>query len=87
MLVLARKHNESVAVGGNDLAEPLLVVTVLQIKSRTVLLGFEAKGDIPVHRWEVWKRIAADTPLQPRLRPDAAARAHGSSATTCAKTG
>jgi carbon storage regulator len=60
MLVLSRKSNESVVVGGPGPFEQLLKVTVLEIKNDRVRLGFEADAAIPVHRWEVWERIRAD---------------------------
>jgi carbon storage regulator len=59
MLVLTRRQQESVVVGGTNDIERLLKVTVLAIKGGTVKLGFEARSDIPVHRWEVWERIYA----------------------------
>ena len=59
MLVLSRKNQESVVVGGIDEVVPLLKITVLEIKGGKVRLGFEADGEIPVHRWEVWERIRA----------------------------
>ena len=57
MLVLSRKSRESVVVGAPDGLEPLIKVTVLEIKTDRVRLGFEADAAIPVHRWEVWERI------------------------------
>ena len=57
MLVLSRKSQESVVVGGSGGLELLLKVTVLEIKNDRVRLGFEADAAIPVHRWEVWERI------------------------------
>lgn len=60
MLVLLRKYNESVIVGGSESSEPMLKVTVLEISRRNVKLGFEAGKDLPVHRWEVWERIRAN---------------------------
>ena len=59
MLVLSRKCNESVVVGGNDRCERMLKVTVLEIEGSRVRLGFEADSDVPVHRFEVWERIHA----------------------------
>jgi carbon storage regulator len=59
MLVLSRKIQESVMVGGAGGLEPVLKVTVLEIKGGKVRLGFEAGADVPVHRWEVWERIRA----------------------------
>jgi carbon storage regulator len=59
MLVLSRKPQESVVVGGADRFERLLKVTVLEIKGGSVRLGFEADADVPVHRSEVWERIVS----------------------------
>jgi carbon storage regulator len=63
MLVLSRKTQESVVVGGSDRFERMLKVTVLEIKGGKVRLGFEADGDVPVHRSEVWERIQSGVPL------------------------
>lgn len=57
MLVLTRKIEESVAVGGCDGSERTLKVTVLDIRGGKVKLGFEGAAGVPVHRWEVWQRI------------------------------
>ncbi len=57
MLVLSRKNQESVVVGGADGLHRLLKVKVLEIKSGRVRLGFEVDSGIPVHRLEVWERI------------------------------
>jgi carbon storage regulator len=57
MLVLTRKNQESVVVGGAGGFESLLVVTVLEIGNGKVRLGFEVDKSIPVHRREVWERI------------------------------
>lgn len=59
MLVLSRKSQECVVVGGSADSEPLLKVTVLEIRGGSVQLGFEADATVPVHRWEVWERIRA----------------------------
>lgn len=59
MLVLSRKSQESVVVGGADRFERLLKVTVLEITGGRVRLGFEVDAEIPVYRWEVWERICA----------------------------
>ncbi len=59
MLVLSRKHKESVMVGGSDGFERLLKVTVLEIRGGIVKLGFEVDAGVPVHRLEVWERIRA----------------------------
>jgi carbon storage regulator CsrA len=59
MLVLSRKSQEAVVVGGGEGFERMLKVTVLEIKGRCVRLGFEVDAAVPVHRWEVWQRIRA----------------------------
>jgi carbon storage regulator CsrA len=59
MLVLTRKSQESVIVGGSGSGEPLLKVTVLDIGNGKVRLGFEGDADVLVHRLEVWERIRA----------------------------
>jgi len=66
MLVLSRKSQESVAVGGSVGFERLLKVTVLEITGGQVRLGFEVDRGVPVHRWEVWERIQAGvSPVNP----------------------
>ena len=59
MLVLSRKNQESVVVGGADGFQSLVKVTVQAMTGGNVKLGFEAAADIPVHRLEVWERIRA----------------------------
>ena len=61
MLVLSRKSQESVVVGGADGFPSLLKVTVLGIHGTNVKLGFEVDPDVPVHRSEVWERICAES--------------------------
>jgi carbon storage regulator len=59
MLVLSRKSDESVIVGGPGPFGQVLKVTVLEIKGDRVRLGFDADATIPIHRSEVWERIFA----------------------------
>ena len=59
MLVLSRKCQEAIIVGGSAGFEHMLTVTVLEIKNGRVRLGFETQRDVPVNRWEVWERIRA----------------------------
>jgi len=59
MLVLSRKVEEAVVVGGTEGFERMLKVTVLRIKGTMVSLGFEVHAQVPVHRFEVWQRIHA----------------------------
>ena len=65
MLVLSRRNREAVVVGGPNSVERMLKVTVLEITSGKVTLGFEVNKDVPVHRWEVWERIRASA--QPEM--------------------
>lgn len=60
MLVLSRKNREAIVIGGSGGLARLLKVTVVEISGGKVKLGFEADGDIPIHRFEVWQRICAE---------------------------
>ena len=60
MLVLSRKNDQSVVIGGSEHFAHMLKVTVLEIGHGRVRLGFEANKDVPVHRAEVWERIRAN---------------------------
>ena len=60
MLVLSRKTQESVVVGGAGSFDRMLKVKVLGIRGDKVQLGFEVDPEIPVHRFEVWERICAE---------------------------
>lgn len=51
MLVLARKLHEKVAVGDD------CIITVVELRSDRVRLGFEAPREIKIDRWEVRQRI------------------------------
>jgi len=62
MLVLSRKSQEAVVVGGSVDSKPTLIVTVLEIRGGRVKLGFEVAKDVPVHRQEVWERIREGEP-------------------------
>jgi len=58
MLVLSRKNDQSVVIGGSNHSEHMLKITVLEIGHGSVRLGFEANQDVPVYREEVWERIS-----------------------------
>ena len=64
MLVLTRKLEQSIAVGGATGLEHLLKITVLSIRHGNVRLGFEVDASVPVHRWEVWERILAESQVE-----------------------
>ena len=73
MLVLTRKAQESVVVGGPEGFESMLKVTVLEIQGGNVRLGFEAGADVTIHRLEVWERILASGRPPPTESPPAPA--------------
>jgi carbon storage regulator len=60
MLILSRKRQESVVIGATDDMQELVRVTVLEVRSGTVKLGFAANDDVAVHREEVWERVRAE---------------------------
>ena len=62
-MVLSRKNDEAVVIGGSVGFERMIKVTVVGIKNGHVRLGFEADADVPVHRLEVWERIRGETGL------------------------
>jgi carbon storage regulator len=68
MLVLSRKKQQSVMVGGCNGFERMLKVTVIEIRGSTVRLGFDASAELPVHRTEVWERISAQSRRPPLSR-------------------
>ncbi len=53
MLVLTRKSQESVMVGGSVGFERVLKVTVIEIERGRVRLGFEVDSDVPIYRSEL----------------------------------
>ncbi len=60
VLVLTRKSQESVVVGGSDRFQRILKVKVLEIRGDKVKLGFDVEADVPVHRLEVYERIVSE---------------------------
>jgi sRNA-binding carbon storage regulator CsrA len=59
-----------VVVGEADSFEPMLKVTVVEIRGGKVRLSFEVDAAYPVHRLEVWERIrAAGGPERPTGDP------------------
>lgn len=59
MLVLTRKHRESVVIGGDSCSQPGVTVTVLEVQGGKVKLGFQADPGVSIQRSEVWARIHA----------------------------
>jgi len=57
MLVLTRKSQESVVVGGITGGNHKVTVTVLEIRGGSVRLGFEAPAKVTIHRLEVSERL------------------------------
>jgi len=51
MLILTRRINEKLVIGGN------VTVTVLGVKGKQVRIGVEAPIEVPVHREEIYQRI------------------------------
>lgn len=54
MLVLARKHGQSIFVGDE------VEITIVEVRGDVVRLGINAPGGIPVYRREVWEKIRAE---------------------------
>jgi carbon storage regulator len=59
MLVLSRKKGDSVVIAGD------VHVRVIEIKGDSVRLGIDAPREIPVHRHEVFERLAAEALASP----------------------
>jgi carbon storage regulator len=56
MLVLSRKMGEGIVLGRD------LEVVVLEIRGKRVRLGVSGPAETPIHRGEVYRRIAAEPP-------------------------
>ena len=59
MTVLSWKSLESVVIGGVTSLQPVLNLTVLDIRGRRSKLGFEADPNVPLQRSEAWERARA----------------------------
>ena len=57
MLVLSRKSDQSIVVGGFNAFERTIKITILGVKNGRVEIGIEADADVPVNRFEVWEQI------------------------------
>ncbi len=58
MLVLSRKKNERIVIGGN------ITIMVIEVRGDKVRLGIDAPRDVPVHRQEVHDAIARERDQQ-----------------------
>jgi carbon storage regulator len=56
MLVLGRKRDEKIVIGGN------VTVTILDVRGNNVRLGIDAPPEIPVHRAELLKPLPQPAP-------------------------
>ena len=57
MLVLSRRKDERIVIGGS------IVITVIEVKGDKVRLGIEAPKEVSVHRQEVHAAIAEEQRL------------------------
>ena len=57
MLILSRRSNQSIVIGGN------IVVTVLETSGDQVRLGINAPREVTVHREEVHREILEENRL------------------------
>lgn len=60
MLILTRRVQEALMIGDN------VTVTVLSVKGNQVRLGIDAPKDVEVHREEIYHRVKAGIPIQPK---------------------
>lgn len=61
MLILSRKNDQAIVVGGFEAFERTIKITILGVKKGRVQLGIEGDADVPVNRFEVWEQIRAET--------------------------
>jgi len=56
MLVLSRKHGETITIGNG------ITVTVLAVQGERVKIGVSAPAEVPVHREELCRRLGQGLP-------------------------
>jgi carbon storage regulator len=52
VLVLTRRPNQSIVIGGGE-----IVITVLEVRGDQVRIGIKAPREVDVHRDEVWAEL------------------------------
>ena len=67
MLILTRKKDQSIVIGGD------IEVTVVEVRGDHVKLGVSAPGHVAVHRKEVYEAILAENREAARPQSDALA--------------
>jgi len=60
MLILSRKNDQAIILGGFAEFERTIKITILCVKNGRVQLGIEADRDVPVNRFEVWEQISTE---------------------------
>ena len=69
MLVLSRKRQQAIVIGGADGSCQACRVTVLEIRGGTVRLGIDVDDQVPVLRSEIADRADSSPPDKQTLRP------------------
>jgi carbon storage regulator CsrA len=69
MLVLVRKNQESLMIGGLNGRGPPIVVTIVDITRTHVRIGITAESGIPVDRSEVHEQKLLGLASQEEIRP------------------
>jgi carbon storage regulator len=67
MLILSRKLNESLIIGGEITLADNIVITILAVEGDKVKLGIRAPREVPVFRQELWEAIQEQTAIAARL--------------------
>jgi carbon storage regulator len=57
MLVLSRKHGETITIGDD------ITITVLVVQGSRVKIGISAPAEVPVHRQEIREQIGGVSPV------------------------
>ena len=60
MLVLTRKHDQTITIGNPLSLEDAIEITVVEVRGDQVRLGISAPRETSVHRKEVWDQVKQD---------------------------